>query len=37
MTCCPPLRGVVVILPLLPSKLTQRNSMSCSLITSQSV
>nr|DAR11808.1 MAG TPA: hypothetical protein [Caudoviricetes sp.] len=25
MTRCPPLRGVVVLLPLLPSTLTERN------------
>nr|DAJ03062.1 MAG TPA: hypothetical protein [Caudoviricetes sp.] len=30
MDRCPPLRGVVVVLPLLPSLLTQKNSTSCS-------
>nr|DAL78222.1 MAG TPA: hypothetical protein [Caudoviricetes sp.] len=37
MDRCPPLRGVVAALPLLPSPLTQKNLMSCFPTTSLSV
>nr|DAI61207.1 MAG TPA: hypothetical protein [Caudoviricetes sp.] len=33
MDRCPPLRGVVVVLPLLPSPLTRKNSTNCFPIT----